>query len=156
MNEPARPTQTPAGWVDVGRLVDLSDGGCAAAVDDRVLLIRHGATVLGFVNRCLHRDTPLHEGHISAGTLACPLHHWRYGLDDGRLVGGTAQLAPVTVQVRDGRVLVDPPDEPAASIGAFLREHARTWSRDDPPQPRSAGGSSVVGTPPPTRHEDTG
>lgn len=150
------PTRTPDDWVDVGRVADLPDGSCAAAVGDRVLLIRQGGTVIGFVNRCLHRDTPLHEGHITAGTLACPLHHWRYDLQDGTLLGGTAQLPRVAVDIRDGRVLVEPPPDPAPSISALLHEHARTWSREDPPQPRSARASTVVGTPRPTCNEDTG
>lgn len=143
MNEPSAVTD---GYIDVGAVADLPDGGCAAVVGGQVLLIRHGDEVIGFVNRCLHRDTPLHEGHISNGTLACPLHHWRYDLRDGSLLGGSAELPSVAVEIHRGRVLVDPPDESTTSISALLRDHARTWSRDDIPQPRSAAASTIVGT----------
>lgn len=154
MTEPTSPARTTDAWVDVGPLTDLPDGGCVAVADDRVLLIRDDTRIIAFVNRCLHRDTPLHEGHVSGTTLACPLHHWRYDLRDGTLVGGDAQLPPVPVEVQGGRVLVEPPDEPRASISALLHEHARTWSRDDPAPSRSATASTIVGTRRPPSNEE--
>ena len=135
-------TDLPDGWIDAGPVADLPDGGCAAAADARVLLIRHGDTVIGFQNRCLHKDTPLHDGHITAGTLICPLHHWRYDLRNGRVVGGTSQLPPVPVQLRAGRVTVKPPPRPPTSISALLHEHARSWSRETA-SPRSHRASLI-------------
>ncbi len=112
-------------------MTDVPDGGCAAAADARVLLIRHGDEILAFENRCLHKDTPLHEGHLTDAILACPLHHWRYELPSGRLVGHSVGLPRVPIQTDGGRIRVIPPEEPPASLSALLRDHARTWSRTD-------------------------
>jgi nitrite reductase (NADH) small subunit len=122
-------------WVDVGTLDSVPEGGCRAAADDRVLLIRNGEHVAAYQNRCLHRDTPLHTGHLAEGTLVCPLHFWRYDLTDGRVVGGIGQLPRLELRVRDGRVEVVPPPPPPVSISALLRAHATTWSRDADPDP---------------------
>jgi nitrite reductase (NADH) small subunit len=126
-------TAAPAPWVDAGPLDDVPDGGCAAAVDDRVLLIRNGDEVAAYDNRCLHKDTPLHEGYITAGTLACPLHFWRYDLRDGHVIGGTGALPRYPAEVVDGRIRVAVPPPAPSSIADLLRAHATTWSRDDDP-----------------------
>ena len=126
-------TQLPDGWVDGGAVSDLPDGGCAAAADERVLLVRHGDEVRAFENRCLHQDTPLHEGHVTDGILVCPLHFWRYRLEDGRVVGGDSRLQRLPVQVSDGRIRVRPPPAAPTSMSELMRRHARNWSRDDPP-----------------------
>jgi nitrite reductase (NADH) small subunit len=122
-------------WVDVGTLDSVPDGGCRAAADDRVLLIRHGDEVAAYENRCLHRDTPLHDGHLAGGTLACPLHFWRYDLTSGRVVGGIGQLPRVELRVHAGRLEVVPPPPPPVSVSAMLRAHATEWSRDADPDP---------------------
>lgn len=130
-------TELPHGWVDAGEVADLPEGGCSTTPDGRVLLVRAGDEVRAFENRCLHQDTPLHDGHISNGVLICPLHFWRYELHDGRLVGGAARLQRVPIEVRDGRIAVVPPPPPPSSVGQLMRQHAKTWSRDDPPVQRA-------------------
>jgi nitrite reductase/ring-hydroxylating ferredoxin subunit len=125
--------ELPDGWVDGGAVTDLPDGGCAAAAGERVLLVRHGNEVLAFENRCLHQDTPLHEGYVTDGTLVCPLHFWRYRLEDGRVVGRDSRLRQLPVQVSDGRIAVRPPPIGPTSMSELMRRHARSWSREDPP-----------------------
>lgn len=142
-----------APWVDAGSVADVPDRGCAAVADSRVLLIRHGDDILAFENRCLHKDTPLHEGHLTDGILACPLHHWRYELPSGRLVGHSVGLPHVPIEIDGGRIRVVPPEEPPASVSALLRDHARTWSRSD--QAPDHIPSELDGSPTPSSAEGT-
>lgn len=121
------------------RAEDVPDGGCLPVADDRVLLTRVDGRVVGWHNRCLHRDTPLHTGVVRDGVLTCPAHFWRYDLATGCNVTSGVPLGAVPVEVTDeGEVLVWPPLPPAGSIRDVLLAHARAQSRnDDPPTRRS-------------------
>ena len=62
---------------------------CEYSIGDESLLVTRAGpdTVRAFFNACLHRGTRLAEdcGHAEDGTLTCPFHGWRYGVD-GRLL----------------------------------------------------------------------
>lgn len=125
--------QTGSGPVVVCRVDEVPADGCLAVADDRVLLTRVDDRVVAWENRCLHRNSPLHEGVVRDGVLTCPEHFWRYDLLSGRNVASGAQLGAVPVEVTDhGDVRVWPPPPRTDSIRDVLLAHARTWSRDDP------------------------
>lgn len=127
--------QTGSGPVVVCRVEELPADGCLAVADDRVLLTRVDDRVVAWENRCLHRDSPLHEGVVRDGVLTCPEHFWRYDLVSGRNVASGAPLAAVPVEVTtDGLVRVWPPVRPRASMREMLLAHARTWTRDPSPE----------------------
>jgi nitrite reductase (NADH) small subunit len=40
--------------------------------------------VFALLDRCPHRGGPLSQGIVFGDAVACPLHNWTIGLDDGR------------------------------------------------------------------------
>jgi nitrite reductase/ring-hydroxylating ferredoxin subunit len=83
----------------------------------RLIVLRSGEQVLGYVNRCAHFGVPLAEKieqlifkpHQS---LSCNVHYARYGWQDGRCESGDCDregLLRVPLEVRDGTVLISAP-----------------------------------------------
>ena len=91
-------------------LDELWDGdmiGCIVG-GHPVLVVRLGAEVFAYENRCAHLGVPLSEGRLDGPILTCPAHHYEY---DARTGGGvrpvTVCLAAYPVQIVDGAVWVD-------------------------------------------------
>ena len=64
--------------------------------------------VFALLDRCPHRGGPLSQGIVFGRKVACPLHNWNIGLDDGSAVApdhGCARTFPVRLD--DGTVFVD-------------------------------------------------
>ena len=77
-------------WVVVGNAADVRAPGrlLVRSVGSRSVLITRGTdgVLRGFLNSCRHRGTELAEGDCDiAGTIRCPYHRWRYGLDGALL-----------------------------------------------------------------------
>ncbi|KQT10446.1 nitrite reductase small subunit NirD [Ramlibacter sp. Leaf400] len=65
--------------------------------------------VFALLDRCPHKGGPLSQGIVFGTSVACPLHNWTIGLDDGCAKGpdeGCTQRFACKVQ--DGQVLLDP------------------------------------------------
>jgi nitrite reductase (NADH) small subunit len=64
--------------------------------------------VFALLDRCPHKGGPLSQGIVFGHSVACPLHNWTIGLDDGCArapdAGCTARFA---VKVQDGVVSLD-------------------------------------------------
>lgn len=64
--------------------------------------------VFAVLDRCPHKGGPLSQGIVFGNKVACPLHNWTIGLDDGCAtapdVGCVQRYA---VRVEQGRVLLD-------------------------------------------------
>ncbi|HEV3451305.1 MAG TPA: aromatic ring-hydroxylating dioxygenase subunit alpha [Acidimicrobiia bacterium] len=62
---------------------------CEYTIGEESLLVARAGpdSIRAFYNACLHRGTRLADGcgHADDGTLTCPFHGWRYGVD-GRLL----------------------------------------------------------------------
>ena len=80
--------------------------------------------VFALLDHCPHKGGPLSQGIVFGNRVACPLHNWTIGLDDGRASApdeGCVTRFPVRVE--NGRVLLDahnaldkhPPTERAAA-----------------------------------------
>lgn len=57
--------------------------------------------VFALADRCPHRGGPLSQGIVFGRRVACPLHNWAIGLDDGRACApdeGCAATYPVRVE----------------------------------------------------------
>ena len=39
--------------------------------------------VFALLDRCPHKGGPLSQGIVFGRSVACPLHHWTIGMDDG-------------------------------------------------------------------------
>ena len=64
--------------------------------------------VFALLDRCPHKGGPLSQGIVFGTSVACPLHNWTIGLDDGCArapdAGCTTRFA---VKVQDGVVSLD-------------------------------------------------
>ena len=74
-------------WTPICRVEDIPrlgsrrvarEAGCAVALfraaDDEVFAL---------LDRCPHKGGPLSQGIVFGHSVACPLHNWTIGLDDG-------------------------------------------------------------------------
>ncbi|RMF07497.1 MAG: Rieske (2Fe-2S) protein [Alphaproteobacteria bacterium] len=101
---------------------DIADGGakgvaCALGDDTGgVILLRQGARVRAYRNRCPHRGTPLETFpdrflDPDTGLLVCSTHGARFRVSDGLCVAGPCKgerLEAVAVGVEGGQVRLLP------------------------------------------------
>ena len=65
--------------------------------------------VFALLDRCPHRGGPLSQGIVFGTSVACPLHNWTIGLEDGCARGADEGCTPTfACRVEDGQVLLDP------------------------------------------------
>jgi nitrite reductase (NADH) small subunit len=79
----------PERWVEVGRLDDIPRRGARRVtrpgVPTPIAVFRTADDqVFALVDRCPHLGGPLSEGIVQGRAVACPLHGWVIGLEDGR------------------------------------------------------------------------
>ena len=117
--------------VPLGPVASVSETECVAVAGGRAIVVRVGEELRAFENRCLHQDSRLEGGLIRNGVLSCPLHFWRYHVDDGRLIGSQRSLPRFPIDVVDGEAYVLLPDpDPDVPLRQRLLERARTYDRD--------------------------
>ncbi|MBT2324543.1 nitrite reductase small subunit NirD [Variovorax paradoxus] len=64
--------------------------------------------VFALLDRCPHKGGPLSQGIVFGTSVACPLHNWAIGLDDGCAKSPDAGCTPrFAVKVEDERVMLD-------------------------------------------------
>ena len=118
--------------VQVGPVASVPSDECVAVADGAVVVVRVGDTVCAYRNRCLHQESPLAGGIVRDGVLICPLHFWRYEVATGHVTSGTSQLERFPVEIVDGDVVVEVPDEPPRrSLREELLARARSYDRED-------------------------
>ena len=109
----AAPTAT--GWVEGPLASEVSPSrGFRLALDGpagerSVVIFRIGETLSAFHNQCAHQGLPIDGGLIdpTGGTVTCPWHGFCFDAKTGEcLTAPEAQLEPLPLQVRDGRVFV--------------------------------------------------
>ena len=109
------------GWKNIGPVANIPLRGarrlCLTHLGKPVAVFRTGEDeIFALVDECPHRQGPLSEGIVSGRTVACPLHNWVIGLDDGDAVApdeGSAQ--PLPVRVVDGDIHIHLSDAKAAA-----------------------------------------
>lgn len=97
--------------VDVCAVGDMVDTRAVVRCvgGERVAVFRYGNCVSAISNVCQHQNGPLGEGKIINGCVVCPWHGYEYLPDSGASPPPFAEkVATFAVQIRDGRVLVDP------------------------------------------------
>lgn len=73
-------------WLDACPVDDLPPGGrkLVKLNGTEIALFNIGGTVYAIKNRCPHRSGPLIRGFTDdAGGIKCPMHGWRFDLQDG-------------------------------------------------------------------------
>jgi glycine betaine catabolism A len=129
-------------WLPLGHESELTEPGSFVAAElfgERIVVVRDEAGELGgFLDRCLHRGTPLTTGATGAlgCEIACPYHGLRYDLRGGVVAESTRgfalerdRLPPVRVARWGGFVLAQPGDGP--ELAAYMGEVPEWLARAD-------------------------
>ena len=117
-DEPRRLSTTPAG-VSLCALDMIADGAARNFVLEmragrfHGFVVRQGAAVFGYVDRCPHAGVPLArtlDDYLTphGDLIACGWHGALFRIDDGECVGGPCagqRLTPWPVTVRDGTIV---------------------------------------------------
>ncbi len=99
-------------WKAICQVEDIPMLGArrvARTEGDDVAIFRSAQNkVFALLDRCPHKGGPLSQGIVFGESVACPLHNWTIGLDDGCAkapdVGCTTKF---TVKVENGTVHLD-------------------------------------------------
>jgi nitrite reductase (NADH) small subunit len=99
-------------FVTVAKVGAIPDGkGLGVEVGGRAIAVFHlQGQYFAIDDRCPHMGASLAEGDVAHGCVSCPLHEWRFQIDDGtwcddrrlkidrfavRVVGQEIQVRPV-------------------------------------------------------------
>ncbi len=101
-----------SGWQAVCRIEDIPVLGARRVerpAGIAVAVFRNAEDqVFALLDRCPHKGGPLSQGIVFGSSVACPLHNWSIGLDDGCAQGPDTGCTPrFAVQVVDGSVQLD-------------------------------------------------
>jgi nitrite reductase (NADH) small subunit len=58
-------------------------------------------------SHCPHRQGPLADGIVGAGTVLCPFHAWKFDLETGRCAGENVTLRTFPVHEIDGQLFIE-------------------------------------------------
>lgn len=100
-------------WQVICRLQDIPVLGARRVARERggdVAVFRNGEDqVFALLDRCPHKGGPLSQGIVFGTSVACPLHNWTIGLDDGCAKSPDAGCTQrFSCRIEAGRVLLDP------------------------------------------------
>jgi nitrite reductase (NADH) small subunit len=78
---------TQHAWIAICRLEDIPRLGArrvARPAGGDIAVFRNAEdAVFALLDRCPHKGGPLSQGIVFGTSVACPLHNWSIGLDDG-------------------------------------------------------------------------
>ena len=93
-----------SGWTKVSAVVDIPPLGARvvkSAHGDIAVFRTADDEVFALRDKCPHKGGPLSQGIVYGRHVACPLHNWSIGLDDGKAVApdeGCTERFPVKVE----------------------------------------------------------
>ena len=99
-------------WMPICRLTEIPELGSRRVARARgvdVAVFRNDRDqVFALLDRCPHQGGPLSQGIVFGTSVACPLHNWTIGLQDGSAKAPDAGCATkFTVKVENGVVFLD-------------------------------------------------
>jgi hypothetical protein len=84
--------------------------------------------VFALLDRCPHKGGPLSQGIVFGTSVACPLHNWTIGLDDGCAKAPDEGCTPkFACKVEGGIVLLDPVELATHAIDLDARRRPARW-----------------------------
>ncbi len=115
--------------VSVGRVADISDAECVAVGDGRAIVVRVHGEIRAYRNRCANGGAPLGGTPVHNGVLTCPVHQWKYRVDDGVQLGSSRKLERLPVEVTNGEafVLLPNADAPGRPARLLATDRDDTW-----------------------------
>jgi nitrite reductase (NADH) small subunit len=101
------------GWQVICRVEDIPALGARRVARPRgidVAVFRNADDqVFALLDRCPHKGGPLSQGIVFGTSVACPLHNWAIGLEDGAAKAPDEGCAQgFSCRVDGGHVLLDP------------------------------------------------
>jgi len=105
-------------WVEVCAVAEIPEKRARIATigGERVAIFKYDGKLSALSNVCQHQNGPLGEGRIEGGTVVCPWHGYQYLPSCGRSPAPFSERVPTfRVEVRAGRVFVDPRPLPAGT-----------------------------------------
>jgi nitrite reductase (NADH) small subunit len=100
-----------ATWTRICRIDDIPQLGARVvkSAHGNIAVFRNAADeVFALLDKCPHKGGPLSQGIVFGRKVACPLHNWNIGLDDGAAVApdqGCTRAFPVKLE--EGAVFLD-------------------------------------------------
>ncbi len=95
---------TEVGWRRVCALAEIPRLGARvvqAAVGDVAIFRNEADELFALLDRCPHKGGPLSQGIVMSKHVACPLHNWSIGLENGRAAApdeGCTRVFPVKME----------------------------------------------------------
>ena len=108
----------PAGWVDACAVNDIPDtrAKVVRCSGERVAIFKYDGKLSAVSSVCQHQNGPLGEGRVLDGCITCPWHGYQYKPETGASPAPFTEKVPTfEVQIRDGRVWVNPKPRPAGT-----------------------------------------
>jgi len=115
----AEPASIPAGYRPLCRLDELADPGARGfrvrgQGDDDVFIVRRGAAVYGYRNRCPHNGVALEYQkdrflNAAGSEIVCSAHGAHFAVETGYCTYGPCQgdtLEPIPLLIDNGRVMM--------------------------------------------------
>ena len=99
-------------WKPICRVEDIPMLGARRVARERGIAVAVFRTaedkVFALLDRCPHKGGPLSQGIVFGESVACPLHNWAIGLDDGcARAPDEGCTTPFTCKVEGGQVFLD-------------------------------------------------
>ena len=98
-------------WTRVCLLEDIPQLGARVvkSAHGNIALFRNAEDeVFALLDKCPHKGGPLSQGIVFGRKVACPLHNWNIGLDDGHAVAPDHGCARrFALKLEEGSVFVD-------------------------------------------------
>jgi len=104
--------EVQVGWRRICALAEIPQLGARvvkAAGCDIAIFRNEADEVFALLDRCPHKGGPLSQGIVMSRHVACPLHNWNIGLEDGKAAApdeGCARSYAVKVDGADVFLLI--------------------------------------------------
>lgn len=97
--------QGPCPRVELGAASDFGEEPRQVEIDGEIyVVVRHGEGWAAVDGICPHRGGLLGDGPVEDGCIVCPIHFWKFSLEDGRAVTGRGHIGVHRVELEDGRL----------------------------------------------------
>jgi nitrite reductase/ring-hydroxylating ferredoxin subunit len=95
-------------WVKVGEETEFTDGLRTVLVGtSRFIVARLNGRLFAFDAVCPHAFGPMDRAEVDGAIVSCPLHAWRFDLENGgKELHGYRSIAVKDVKVEGGAVYV--------------------------------------------------
>lgn len=99
-------------WIRIANCCDipLREGRAVKVGNREIAIFNLGDRFLAVDNRCPHKGGPLADGIVSGTTVVCPLHAWKWSLENGKRANGPSMSSCVQTfptRVENGIVLLE-------------------------------------------------